>query len=185
MNRLVASLGERAALLEWETRVRRQTQSDLMVKLTFAEGIVVALRAVKGPIDPRWMLRERSALKPIGRGRFPDRSTDELRPPGADKRARHLAPRPVDLPLCHSVLFIVESTVTLAIDKVLFFFSALKSSNQSPTWERHRSAQLRVSLYTKLRQHERYGAPCFAGHINRELRNNLAHAQFPSRHQAI
>jgi hypothetical protein len=179
MSRLIEQMGEEQAIrLEWETRVRRQTESDLTVNFVIADDIAVSIRSVKRPVDHTWLLREQNALSQAdAHGSVVAQRTSGIlrvltREPG-------LWPRGLSTYLyATQYLFVVESTVTLAVDKVLFFFSALQSLDQSLTWESHRETQLRVSLYNKLRQLEGLGVRFFTDHINRELRNNLAHAHF-------
>lgn len=179
MRRLTAKFGpEKAYILEQGRRIQLQAESDLRVNMGIASDILEAMRLSKAACDHSWLLSEAPAIQSseVEAGGIALRTSGFLRiltrNPGIwdEGLSAYL--------YATQYLFVVESTVTLALDKTLFLFEALQRCGVTLSWETYRTRQLKVSLFKKLATLEQLGAAYFSAAINRELRNNLAHAHF-------
>lgn len=179
MRDLVTRLGAgKAADLERQERNRLQAESDAVVNFMIAVEIAESIRTRKAPYDHTWLLREVAAIRQSDA----ETSAVAMRTSGI-LRVLTRDPGTWDAGLsaylyATQYLFVIESTVTLALDKTLFFFKAIQSTDSDLEWPQFRNDQLQMSLHGKLQGLEQLGVHYFGTAINRELRNNMAHAHF-------
>jgi len=177
--KLVTAVGlERAALIEYEERVRQQAESDLICNTFIAQEALETL--IEGQNQSgleQFNANYQAITAEISRiSTLIIRMTQE--PRVLAREGELISPRFSAYFYALQYIYLVEVQVAVQIDAVLFAARCLKQAHLGMTWESYRRKLDRASLFKKMSELKSLGVDFFEEFLDRGFRNALAHGDY-------